>query len=634
MSYPPNYQKDVSSLRQNFISYSKIYTTIFNKIFVKALVIQTISVIIIFQLLNSIGSICHLYPFFKSLFSIKGILSSIIISIPLAFLLGLKFQLKHVNQDIKPNLLLQILSILSKDNILYLSLYILSCLTTILFYLRINDNKFINSPFVYPEGPFSSPQVNETFFFVILFGIINGIYYGVKQVINSLHTIKFPVIERTCFFALKSKIPIIFRNGITYSFKSTITTVILYFIVGDKFYYVINQLFGIVFKLINRTLGRIDLFQFHLLKHIFIGAALAFMLLELNHHIFQVLLTQPVYVCLDDCNPARCLISGLCEEKSPLIKYYAFHELFRIVKYNKLYRELFINDIDSKPNVWTVMSSECIKKIKELSDKLTKHIKENEQKELNAVKAKKPIPKEKKSIIKAIVEFLSPLPEQPKVLKPANPNILQATGHTVEVPSILMGNDLLRNRNSRNSFSSVMAANKNESIKKEAKVPPPPNPIETEVKYLSALSAKIKSILLKFKLGRILLTNNFERQIDITLNDITLEILSIQILGNFLVASLTEDKYGIIQRDIQQILECLLQCLLDVETFIKNPPIPLSSEEIIQYNKNMPIKLDVIISTLQSTIYQIVIKFYDSLDNFPFSNKYLQKLQRFIDFKE
>jgi len=57
-----------------------------------------------------------------------------------------------VNQDIKPNLLLQILSILSKDNILYLSLYILSCLTTILFYLRINDSKFINSPFVYPEG--------------------------------------------------------------------------------------------------------------------------------------------------------------------------------------------------------------------------------------------------------------------------------------------------------------------------------------------------------------------------------------------------------------------------------------------------------------------------------------------------
>lgn len=65
MSYPPNYQKDVSSLRQNFISYSKIYTTIFNKIFVKALVIQTVSVIVIFQLLNSIGSIFHLYCKYK-----------------------------------------------------------------------------------------------------------------------------------------------------------------------------------------------------------------------------------------------------------------------------------------------------------------------------------------------------------------------------------------------------------------------------------------------------------------------------------------------------------------------------------------------------------------------------------------
>jgi len=60
MPYPPNYQKDASSLRQNFASYSKIYTSIFSKLFVKAIVIQTISVIVIFQLLNSIGSINHL----------------------------------------------------------------------------------------------------------------------------------------------------------------------------------------------------------------------------------------------------------------------------------------------------------------------------------------------------------------------------------------------------------------------------------------------------------------------------------------------------------------------------------------------------------------------------------------------
>jgi hypothetical protein len=505
-------------------------------------------------------------------------------------------------------------------------------MTTLFLYLKINNNKLINSPFVYPEGPFSSPQVNETFFFVLIFGIINGLYYGIKQTLYSLNTINFPVIERTNFFALKSKLPIIFKKGVIYSFKSTISTVIFYFITGDKIYAIINKILELVFKLIKRSFGRIDLFQFHFLKELFIGAVLAFMLLELNHYIFQVLLTQPIYVCLDDSNPARCLISGLCEEKSPLIQYYAFLELFRIVKYNKPYRELFINDIDSKPNVWSVMSNECIKKIKGLSEKLTKHLKEKEQNELNSIKTKKNISKEKKSIIKEIIEFLSPLPEKPQVLKPANSNILQATGHTVEAPNILLRNNLLRNRNSNNTFASIMNTNKNESIKKQTPVEPTPLPIEE--KYFNVLCTKIKSVLLKFKLGRILLTNSFERQIDIILNDITLEILSIKILGSFLVASLTEDKYGIIQRDIQQILECLLQCLLDVETFIKNPPVGLSPEEIIKYNKDMPIKLEIIISTLQSIIYQIVIRFYDSLDNFSFSNKYLQKLQRFIDFKE
>ncbi|ORX48632.1 hypothetical protein BCR36DRAFT_371125 [Piromyces finnis] len=295
MSYPPNYHKDAASLRQNFASYSKIYTTIFSKLFVKAILIQTISVIVIFQLLNSIGSINHPGTFFKSLLSFKGIVISIIINVPLALLLGLKFQLKNVKQDIKSNLLLQILSILSKDNIIYLTLYILSCLTTILLYMKINDKNFVNSLFVYPEGPFSSPQVNETFFFVVLFGIINGLYYGFRQTLKSLNTIKFPVIERTCFFALKSKLPIIFKNGIAYSFKSTFVTVFLYFIIGDKFYCLVNKLLSLIFKLINRSLGRIDLFQFHLLKYLFIGAALAFILLELNHYIFQVLLTQVKY---------------------------------------------------------------------------------------------------------------------------------------------------------------------------------------------------------------------------------------------------------------------------------------------------------------------------------------------------
>jgi len=60
MSYSFNYQKDLSSLRKNFASYSKIYSVIFNKLLVKAIIIQTISVILIFQLLNSIGSINHL----------------------------------------------------------------------------------------------------------------------------------------------------------------------------------------------------------------------------------------------------------------------------------------------------------------------------------------------------------------------------------------------------------------------------------------------------------------------------------------------------------------------------------------------------------------------------------------------
>lgn len=75
------------------------------------------------------------------------------------------------------------------------------------------------------------------------------------------------------------------------------------------------------------------------------------------------------------------------------------------------------------------------------------------------------------------------------------------------------------------------------------------------------------------------------RRVQSVFNKYQLLIWAVRALGSLTAGSLKEDAYGYVQNDISQVLNQLLGCLVDVETYINSPPAQykklLSQNEVV-----------------------------------------------------
>lgn len=121
-------------------------------------------------------------------------------------------------------------------------------------------------------------------------------------------------------------------------------------------------------------------------------------------------------------------------------------------------------------------------------------------------------------------------------------------------------------------------------------------------------------------------------------------------LCSFTCASLTEDRYGVVQRDIPRILEALLSFLGAIEEYQKElntlHPIPTSPEDIqklspkesadiaevtIEVTKAGDV-LSEVSDVLKDGVVRIVRTFGDKLAAFKFPPRIARQLQGFIDY--
>lgn len=129
-------------------------------------------------------------------------------------------------------------------------------------------------------------------------------------------------------------------------------------------------------------------------------------------------------------------------------------------------------------------------------------------------------------------------------------------------------------------------------------------------------------------------------------------IWAVRSLGSLTAGSLKEDAFGYVQNDFSQVLNQLLGCLVDVETYIKSPPAQykklLNQNEIVGETQAVimgkvlrtilagTIKLTFffVIIALREAIYQITIAFKDYNEVFQIDGKYRKKWERFLTLQE
>ncbi|KAI0083890.1 nucleoporin protein Ndc1-Nup [Irpex rosettiformis] len=139
------------------------------------------------------------------------------------------------------------------------------------------------------------------------------------------------------------------------------------------------------------------------------------------------------------------------------------------------------------------------------------------------------------------------------------------------------------------------------------------------------------------------------RVAEVSLPNRKLDGLAIDMLSSFVCASLTEDSYGVVQRDIPRILEALLSFLTAIEDYrvelISRYP-PLSPEQenaltprelsarhelMVSLSRTSDI-LSEVEDPLKEGVVRIVRTFGDKLSAFKFPPRTAKKLQGFVDY--
>ncbi|KAF8066544.1 nucleoporin protein Ndc1-Nup [Lyophyllum atratum] len=128
---------------------------------------------------------------------------------------------------------------------------------------------------------------------------------------------------------------------------------------------------------------------------------------------------------------------------------------------------------------------------------------------------------------------------------------------------------------------------------------------------------------------------------------IELDVVIVEVLSHLICASLTEDKYGVVQRDIPKVLEAMLSFLSAIEQYHAEvrakytPPSPdqaLTPEQILQFEaRRVEVEkageiLSYMSGGLKEGVARIVRRFGDKLLAFKFPPRIAQKLQPFLEY--
>ncbi|KAI0946721.1 hypothetical protein AcW1_010106 [Taiwanofungus camphoratus] len=143
--------------------------------------------------------------------------------------------------------------------------------------------------------------------------------------------------------------------------------------------------------------------------------------------------------------------------------------------------------------------------------------------------------------------------------------------------------------------------------------------------------------------------DRLHKAVEVSLPNRHLDALAASVLCHLTCASLTEDRYGVVQRDIPRILEALLTFLTAIEDYqaeinkLHSPPSPedlhsLSAKDLAEKERLMleVVKAGEVLSevgdALKEGIAQIARTFGDKLAAFKFPPRTALKLQGFVDY--
>ncbi|KAI9482957.1 MAG: nucleoporin protein Ndc1-Nup [Benjaminiella poitrasii] len=485
----------------------------------------------------------------------------------------------------------------SFDNWILFSIHAFLSLVVIrsYFYWIFNEN-YTSSFLIQPPGHyFGARQLSQENIFITLYCIMLAFNYTYHYLVEKAYIAKINNVQQPFQYEFKSNVVSIICNSMKRAVYSFRNTYVLFIFCNGSIYYHAARFFGFYNKVLDSPVVGFRWIDLHLFFRLIMAGTVTMCTYNTANRLYDAVYAITFPVTDSYSNQFDCLVNGLSESK-PNAQAAAFSELAVLAcKYPEKRVELFrSNGKDLKDNAWYKIMTECVKVINELRDKIDV--------EYNGVKPVTP-----------------PTPVDTPVQQQQSYNRLEYSEGSIFATQ---KKNLSRLEDRTNTIFSNVA----EQVEDMSASTAPNVQTFAQKKWnelgQSHIIKMVKEIEVQVGyvgLLRSIYGETVTRRVQSVFNKYQLVIWAVQALGSLTAASLKEDPYGYVQNDLSHVLNALLGCLVDVERYIKSPPVKYN--ELVKEDTIVD-EANAVLRALREAIYQIKLAFNDYLEEFQIDKRY------------
>ncbi|XP_041132986.1 nucleoporin NDC1-like isoform X2 [Polyodon spathula] len=237
--------------------------------------------------------------------------------------------------------------------------------------------QFLTTPCIAEESATAiSMCLNEYHLFFLLAGAFMGYSYSLLNVVGNMNYVSFPNIQQCKYLRFKGTLPLVIKHSAVQAFYSVRNYCITYFFLG----YIPRAWICTTMSLRkDRTLHSLDtltgLLDFSLLYHLWISGTFLLVTWYMTWLLFRIYTTEvycfPVQSSFSE-DAHQCLPKVLSSKQPLILKYLALQD-FALLSQNSPSRrqEVFsLSQPGGHPHNWSALSGECLTILNDLTQKL------------------------------------------------------------------------------------------------------------------------------------------------------------------------------------------------------------------------------------------------------------------------
>lgn len=540
------------------------------------------------------------FNWITSSFTILTSLSTILCLLPLGsiiFAQGIICSKNYVFESpYRSNRIMKILGTFSFRNLVILLLHIITGVLIVWLYLNLIGG---NGSF-YNECNKNYCVVEETFL-LLLNGFWIGLFYFFKKYVSKEKSIQFPVIQQGKYLSVK------LRNRLKQALKEAVWPTVYFLII---YYYrggYIRDSFTLFFNmpLDKKPLNFWDICNSMLLVYSWLFSTLFIFTMLSMEFFFELFLTEhwkfPILTDSDDS--VLKLKNALQMNNIPIVQHLACLDLYILSLWDPVRRQqLFtLSQPGGHPHTWNGVVQEILKLLKDFSSEISQATDAILTPEI--ITKPMHIPKEDAKLENSYYNFHQPM---------LNETILRNPYHSPLRNMSLQRREEIDfvNITQNDVFTNTIDSLKKTTISKF-------NQIVDTIKRRSGLQYLIGDLP--------------ESRIYFLLRKGQPIIWAIEGLSQIVTASFTEDKYGVVQKDLPVIITVLMNLKQNLDKLNKLTVVNRRSSQADVYKTQLKVALR---TAVRRSLYNMCNVFGKHLSQIPLSKEVGQQLQNFMLYKE